>query len=81
MESRIENLDTSGLFPSSDEKNEDEYGETSWIKVNVEQSGFYRVKYGDELGARLRKAIEKDGLSATDKYGVYHVIVVSCGLQ
>ncbi|XVE51898.1 hypothetical protein DITRI_Ditri02bG0077800 [Diplodiscus trichospermus] len=70
LESKIEYLDASGLFPSPDEKIEDEYGETSWIKVNVEQSGFYRVKYGDELGARLRKAIEKDSLSVSDKYGI-----------
>ncbi|XWS16195.1 hypothetical protein CRYUN_Cryun34aG0064300 [Craigia yunnanensis] len=81
LESKFENLDSSGLFPSSDEKNEDEYGETSWIKVNVEQSGFYRVKYGDELGARLRKAIEKDSLSATDKYGILddtYALCVAC---
>ncbi|XP_022715192.1 aminopeptidase M1-like isoform X2 [Durio zibethinus] len=81
LESKIENLDTSELFPSSDGKNEDEYGEASWIKVNVEQSGFYRVKYEDKLGARLRKAIEKDRLSAADKYGILddtYALCVAC---
>ncbi|EOY27183.1 Aminopeptidase M1, putative [Theobroma cacao] len=81
LESNFEKLDASELFPSSDEKNEDEYGEASWIKVNVEQSGFYRVKYGEELGARLRKAIQKDCLSETDKYGILddtYALCVAC---
>ncbi|KAK8641887.1 hypothetical protein V6N13_011258 [Hibiscus sabdariffa] len=81
LESRTENLDTSDLLPTSGEKNEDEYGEASWIKVNVEQSGFYRVKYGDELNALLRKAIEKGFLSATDKFGILddrYALCVAC---
>ncbi|XVF25182.1 hypothetical protein REPUB_Repub13aG0191300 [Reevesia pubescens] len=76
LESKIENFDASEFFPSSDE-----HSEASWIKVNVEQSGFYRVKYGDELGDRLRKAIEKDCLSATDKYGILddtYALSVAC---
>ncbi|MBA0691178.1 hypothetical protein Goari_008820 [Gossypium aridum] len=81
LESKSENLDASELFPTSDEKNEDEYGEASWIKVNIGQSGFYRVKYGDELDARLRKAIEKGFLSVTDKYGILddrYALCVAC---
>ncbi|XVF86850.1 hypothetical protein PTKIN_Ptkin18bG0075200 [Pterospermum kingtungense] len=80
LESKIGNLNVSE-FPSSDEKNGNEHGNTSWIKVNVEQSGFYRVKYEDELGAQLRKAIEKDSLSATDKYGILddtYALCVAC---
>ncbi|KAH1066376.1 hypothetical protein J1N35_031363 [Gossypium stocksii] len=64
-----------------DEKKEDEYGEASWVKVNIGQSGFYRVKYGDELDARLRKAIEKGFLSVTDKYGILddrYALCVAC---
>ncbi|KAG4199274.1 hypothetical protein ERO13_A05G137101v2 [Gossypium hirsutum] len=81
LESKSENLDASELFPTSDEQNEDEYGEASWIKVNIGQSGFYRVKYGDELHARLRKAIEKGFLSVTDKYGILddrYALCVAC---
>lgn len=40
-----------------------------WIKVNVEQAGFFRVKYDDDLSARLRDAIEKKSLSTCDKHG------------
>lgn len=42
---------------------------SSWIKVNVNQAGFYRVKYDAELTARLRSAIEKKHLSEMDRYG------------
>lgn len=41
-----------------------------WIKFNVDQTGFYRVKYDDELAARLRHAIEANQLSAMDRFGV-----------
>ncbi|PIA42941.1 hypothetical protein AQUCO_02000412v1 [Aquilegia coerulea] len=41
-----------------------------WIKLNVDQAGFYRVKYDEELAARLRYAIEADHLSATDRFGI-----------
>ncbi|KAM1021915.1 hypothetical protein ACFX2J_042746 [Malus domestica] len=42
----------------------------SWIKVNVDQTGFYRVKYEDELAAALRNAIEEKQLSETDRFGI-----------
>jgi puromycin-sensitive aminopeptidase len=42
----------------------------TWVKVNVDQTGFYRVKYDDELAGRLRYAIETKCLSATDRYGI-----------
>ncbi|KAL6295989.1 hypothetical protein ACE6H2_004131 [Prunus campanulata] len=42
----------------------------SWIKVNVDQTGFYRVKYDEELADKLRDAIENKYLSATDRFGV-----------
>ncbi|KAK3410804.1 hypothetical protein EUGRSUZ_J02839 [Eucalyptus grandis] len=41
-----------------------------WIKINIYQSGFYRVKYDDKLAAQLIKAIESNYLSATDKFGI-----------
>ncbi|RXH72632.1 hypothetical protein DVH24_012316 [Malus domestica] len=43
---------------------------SSWIKVNVYQTGFYRVKYDEELLAALGYAIENKHLSATDGYGI-----------
>ncbi|KAL5559479.1 hypothetical protein UlMin_035690 [Ulmus minor] len=42
----------------------------SWIKINVDQAGFYRVKYDDDLAAGLRYAIEKKYLSAIDRFGI-----------
>ena len=41
----------------------------AWIKLNVDQTGFYRVKYDEDLAGRLRCAIETKCLSATDRFG------------
>lgn len=72
MESQSQSVNISEMLPSSDGKlcSFKECDETLWIKVNVEQSGFYRVIYDDELSARLRKAVENNCLSAADKLGV-----------
>lgn len=40
-----------------------------WIKFNVDQTGFFRVKYDDNLAAALRYAIEANQLSPTDRFG------------
>ncbi|GLT85576.1 hypothetical protein SLE2022_037630 [Rubroshorea leprosula] len=42
----------------------------SWIKLNVDQTGFYRVKYDEGLAAKLRHAIERQQLTATDRFGI-----------
>lgn len=42
----------------------------SWIKVNVDQTGFYRVKYDEVLADRLRYAIHRKQLSETDRFGI-----------
>ncbi|KAK8620087.1 hypothetical protein V6N13_066572 [Hibiscus sabdariffa] len=42
----------------------------SWIKLNVEQVGFFRVKYDDGMAAKLRYAIENKCLSVTDRLGI-----------
>ncbi|GLT97240.1 hypothetical protein SLE2022_148130 [Rubroshorea leprosula] len=42
----------------------------SWIKLNVDQTGFYRVKYDEELATKLRHAIENKHLTATDRFGI-----------
>ncbi|PIN21544.1 Puromycin-sensitive aminopeptidase [Handroanthus impetiginosus] len=52
-----------------------------WIKVNVDQTGFFRVKYDEDLSARLRDAIEKKSLSTSDKYGIledYYSLCMAC---
>ncbi|KAG6389346.1 hypothetical protein SASPL_150814 [Salvia splendens] len=52
-----------------------------WIKVNVEQTGFYRVKYDEGLSAGLRKAIERKYLSTCDRSGIlddYYSLSMSC---
>ncbi|XP_058086693.1 aminopeptidase M1-like isoform X1 [Magnolia sinica] len=60
-----------------DEKNP----ECFWYKINVDQTGFYRVKYDDQLAARLRFAIEASCLSATDRFGILddsHALCMAC---
>lgn len=64
MQEKSESLDVKDLLGSSSSKG------NPWIKVNVDQTGFYRVKYDDELSARLRYAIESKCLSTNDKYGI-----------
>ncbi|KAK4388721.1 Aminopeptidase M1 [Sesamum angolense] len=52
-----------------------------WIKVNVDQTGFFRVKYDEDLSARLRDAIERKCLSISDKYGIlddYYSLSMAC---
>lgn len=44
-------------------------GTCSWIKINVDQAGFYRVKYDDSLAAGLRNATESQSLTSIDRYG------------
>uniref|UniRef100_A0A5B7A6K2 Aminopeptidase n=1 Tax=Davidia involucrata TaxID=16924 RepID=A0A5B7A6K2_DAVIN len=44
--------------------------ECAWIKLNVDQTGFFRVKYDEDLAGRLRYAIESKCLSATDRFGI-----------
>uniref|UniRef100_A0A0D9VDT6 Aminopeptidase n=1 Tax=Leersia perrieri TaxID=77586 RepID=A0A0D9VDT6_9ORYZ len=41
-----------------------------WIKLNINQTGFYRVSYDEEFASRLRYAIEASKLSSADRYGV-----------
>lgn len=41
-----------------------------WVKLNVGQTGFYRVKYDEELASRLRSAISAGSLEATDRFGM-----------
>lgn len=61
---------------SNENKHEEDSQENLWIKVNVDQSGFYRVNYEDKLAVRLRKAVQNNYLLPTDKFGVYKIVVL-----
>lgn len=80
LESQSQRVSISEILPSSNGKlcSFKECDETLWIKVNVEQSGFYRVIYDDELSARLRKAVENNCLSAADKLGILDDMLALC---
>lgn len=61
---------------SNNDKHEEDSQENLWVKVNVDQSGFYRVNYEDKLAVQLRKAIQNNYLLPADKFGVYKVLVI-----
>ncbi|KAJ8480322.1 hypothetical protein OPV22_024049 [Ensete ventricosum] len=66
LKTKSEKLDVPELFNPENQK----ISGSVWIKFNVDQAGFYRVKYDDELAAGLRHAIEANQLSPTDRFGV-----------
>ncbi|CAL9102193.1 unnamed protein product [Musa textilis] len=66
LETKSEKLDVPELFNPENQK----ISRSVWLKFNVDQTGFYRVKYDDELAAGLRHAIEANQLSPTDRFGV-----------
>ncbi|KAM0895716.1 hypothetical protein ACQ4PT_023655 [Festuca glaucescens] len=45
-------------------------GGNFWTKLNINGTGFYRVKYDDELGAALQNALETKKLSLMDRIGI-----------
>ncbi|PUZ74699.1 hypothetical protein GQ55_1G086600 [Panicum hallii var. hallii] len=63
FDGKQEDFDLSGLMECQKKDN-------FWIKLNVNQTSFYRVSYDEELASRLRYAIETNKLSAADRYGV-----------
>ncbi|WOL09047.1 hypothetical protein Cni_G17800 [Canna indica] len=65
LKAKSEKLDVPELINSFDSNNK-----SFWVKFNVDQTGFYRVKYDHNLAARLRYAIEANQLSPTDRFGV-----------
>ncbi|KAG9133475.1 hypothetical protein Leryth_013287 [Lithospermum erythrorhizon] len=64
LQAKSESVDLNELLGASDLKG------SSWIKINVDQAGFYRVKYDEELYTKLRSAIESKHLSTMDRYGI-----------
>lgn len=67
---KLDFSDPSDISPNLVEQGSQRKGAQSWIKVNVDQTGFYRVQYDDQLTAGLRYAIEAKQLSETDRYGI-----------
>ncbi|CAD6245000.1 unnamed protein product [Miscanthus lutarioriparius] len=58
-----------------------EKNQNIWIKLNIDQTGFYRVKYDDELAAGLVNAIKAKLLSLMDKIGIVedsYALSVAC---
>ncbi|KAK1608097.1 hypothetical protein QYE76_031770 [Lolium multiflorum] len=56
-------------------------GQNSWIKLNIDQTGFYRVKYDDELAAGLENAVKANKLSLMDMIGIVedsYALSVAC---
>ncbi|VAI31875.1 unnamed protein product [Triticum turgidum subsp. durum] len=49
-------------------------GGNFWTKLNINGTGFYRVKYDDELAAALQNALESKKLSLMDKIGKRNII-------
>ena len=60
---------------SSTEMNEEEILKNLVIKVNVGQTGFYRVKYDDKIATQLKKAIKENSLTAADKFGACNSLI------
>ncbi|XP_031283763.1 aminopeptidase M1 [Pistacia vera] len=69
LQNKSETLDIKEFLGCSISK-EGDNAACTWIKLNVNQSGFYRVKYDEDLAAKLRSAIEKKNLSETDRFGI-----------
>lgn len=78
LEARSQTVDTAVLFGSSVSDNE---SPRSWIKINVDGAGFYRVKYDDHLSGKIRYAIESKSLSAMDRYGNFLMLYFWIQLQ
>ena len=66
LEKKSETYDIKGFFSDTHKSSDPAH---SWIKLNVEQTGFFRVKYDEGLAAKLRYAIENKYLSVTDRLG------------
>ena len=44
-----------------------------WIKLNINQTGFYRVQYDEKLATALQTALQSKKLSLMDKIGKHHM--------
>ena len=72
LQTKSDTLDMKELL--SDESNLT----SAWVKLNFNQTGFYRVKYDEDLSAKLRYAIEKKYLSTIDRFGNFDICTHTC---
>ncbi|KAL3696886.1 hypothetical protein R1sor_010962 [Riccia sorocarpa] len=63
-------ISTIELPAASSESPESDSEVPSWIKLNIGQTGFYRVQYDEELAKRLRSAIASNSIEPTDRFGI-----------
>lgn len=75
LEKKSQTHDMKSFFSDSDKSNDPA---RSWIKLNVDQIGFFRVKYDQALAAKLRYAIENNYLSVTDRLGNSYIFFSTC---
>ncbi|CAA6672775.1 unnamed protein product [Spirodela intermedia] len=83
LKTTSENLQIGEVGVSLFGKEDHDKLENHWIKLNVDQTGFYRVKYDDVLTARLRSAIEGKQLSVADRFGILddsYALCMACKL-
>ncbi|KAI4312734.1 hypothetical protein MLD38_037532 [Melastoma candidum] len=77
LESKLGKIDMSDQLQLSTADSDEQL----WIKVNVDQTGFYRVRYEQKLVSRLVRAIEQNLLSTSDKFGILddtHALCMAC---
>ncbi|TVU09317.1 hypothetical protein EJB05_42782 [Eragrostis curvula] len=67
LQGKSEKLDIKDIAPQCVNT---EKGRNFWIKLNINQTGFYRVKYDDELSSALQSALQAKKLSLMDKIGI-----------
>ncbi|XP_065045657.1 aminopeptidase M1-B-like [Musa acuminata AAA Group] len=76
LKTKVDKLDIMELLglqegkPGLSEESSQENAAHNWIKFNVNQTGFYRVHYDNELAARLKFAIDANQLTGTDRLGI-----------
>lgn len=77
---RSEGATTSLLMDGRETSNtlESSNGESAWVKVNPEQTGFYRVKYSPEDLQSLAEPIRSKALSASDRLGIQNDAYALC---
>jgi puromycin-sensitive aminopeptidase len=64
---------------TASQSSDGEKSENIWIKLNIDQTGFFRVKYDDNLAAGLVNAIKTKKLSLMDKIGkIWQILAQLC---
>eukprot|EP00249_Psilotum_nudum_P022536 c28554_g1_i1 orf=366-3035(+) len=65
-------MDASGNseFSQVNAQEESKIVPSTWVKLNVGQTGFYRVQYDEGLASCLRSAIAIGSLNPVDKFGI-----------